>query len=66
VAGLRQWHRAHAVHPRRFRHNAATRLRKEFGLEAAQVVLRHRTLSVTEVYAEKNVEAARRIMGEVG
>lgn len=63
---LKEWHLAHSVHPHQFRHNAATRLRKEFGLEAAQVILGHRTLSVTELYAQKNVGAAQRIMEEVG
>lgn len=53
-------------HPHQLRHNAATNLRKTYGLEAAQVILGHRTLSVTEIYAEKNVEAAQRIMAAVG
>ncbi len=39
---------------------------RDFGLEAAQVILGHKTLAVTEVYAEKNVDAAKKIMGEVG
>jgi integrase len=60
------WRKAHCWHPHQLRHTAATRLRKEFGLEAAQVILGHKTLSVTQIYAAKNVEAARRIMGEVG
>jgi integrase len=55
-----------AWHPHQLRHTAATQLRKEFGLEAAQVILGHRTLSVTEIYAEKNIEAARAIMQAVG
>jgi site-specific recombinase XerC len=38
----------------------------DYGLEAAQVILGHRTLAVTEIYAEKNVAAAMKIMGEVG
>jgi integrase len=53
-------------HPHRLRHNAATFLRRQYGLEAAQLILGHKTLSVTEIYAEKNVEAAKRIMAEVG
>jgi integrase len=61
-----EWRRLHVWHPHQLRHNAATRLRKDFGLEAAQVILGHKTLAVTEVYAEKNVEAAKKIMGEVG
>jgi integrase len=52
--------------PHQLRHTAATRLREQYGLEAAQVILGHKTLSVTEIYAEKNVAAAQRIMGEVG
>jgi site-specific recombinase XerC len=53
-------------HPHQLRHNAGTKLRKEYGLEAAQVILGHRTLTVTQVYAERNVEAAQRIMLQVG
>jgi len=41
-------------HPHQLRHNAATQLRKEYGLEAAQVILGHKTITVTQVYAEKN------------
>ncbi|WP_428939695.1 tyrosine-type recombinase/integrase [Fontivita pretiosa] len=52
--------------PHRLRHNAATELRKNYGLEAAQVILGHKTLTVTQVYAEKNVEQAKRIMAQVG
>lgn len=63
---LKVWQAAHRWHPNQLRHSAATKLRKEFGLEAAQVILGHRTLTVTQVYAEKNVAAAERIMAVVG
>jgi integrase len=63
---LQVWRETHHWHPHQLRHNAGTRLRKEYGLEAAQVILGHKSLSVTEIYAEKNVAAAQRIMGEVG
>ncbi len=53
-------------HSHQLRHTAATELRKQFGVEAAQVILGHRTLNVTEIYAEKNVEQAMRIMAAVG
>jgi integrase len=62
-AELTAWRQEHRWHLHQLRHNAATRLRKDFGLEAAQVILGHRTLAVTEIYAEKNVAAAMRIMG---
>jgi integrase len=61
-----EWRDQHCWHPNQLRHSAATRLRKEYGLEAAQVILGHRRLEVTQIYAEKNVEAAKKIMGEVG
>ena len=61
------WRRQHVWHPHQLRHNAATRLRKEFGLEAAQVILGHKTLAVTEVYAGRSVEGKRKDHeGEVG
>jgi integrase len=53
-------------HPHQLRHTAATNLRKDFGLEAAQVILGHKTLTVTQVYAERNVVAAHTIMAKVG
>ncbi len=34
--------------------NAATRIRSEFGLETAQVVLGHAKADVTQIYAERD------------
>jgi integrase len=48
-------------HPHQLRHAAATRLRKEHGLEAARVVLGHAGAAVTELYAEIDHEKARRV-----
>lgn len=56
----------HSWHPHQLRHNAATMLRREYGLEAAQVILGHKTLTVTQIYAEKNVAAAQAIMLKIG
>jgi integrase len=63
---LRKWRKDHRWHPHQLRHNAATRLRKQYGLEAARVVLGHRSSAVAEVYAEIDQDKARQIMGEVG
>lgn len=52
--------------PNRLRHSAATYLRKRFGIEAARVVLGHRSSAVTEVYAELDRSKAADIMAEVG
>lgn len=60
------WHAKHHWHPHQLRHNAATRLRRQFGLDVVQVVLGHKTLEVTQVYAERNAEAARLAMAKEG
>ena len=52
--------------PNRLRHNAATELRKEFGLEAARTVLGHTEADTTLFYAEADWDTARRVMGTVG
>jgi len=44
----------------------ATELRKTHGIDAAGVALGHRRLSTTEVYAERDMEAAMRIAMESG
>ena len=63
---LKEWQKAHRWHPHQLRHNAATRLRKEFGIEAARVVLGHSSAAVTEVYAEIDTLKAAEIMVQVG
>ncbi|QGJ68799.1 Site-specific tyrosine recombinase XerC [Planctomycetales bacterium 10988] len=52
--------------PNRLRHTRATDLRRQFGIEAAQTILGHAELSVTQVYAERDLNSARKIMSEVG
>jgi integrase len=51
---LRKWHRDHRWAPNQLRHTRATEIRKEFGLEAASIILGHSGLAVTEVYAERD------------
>lgn len=53
-------------HPNQLRHNAATRLRKEFGLDVARAVLGHSSPAVTEVYAELDGAKASEAMERVG
>ncbi|HKQ48049.1 MAG TPA: site-specific integrase [Phycisphaerae bacterium] len=62
----RSWELSHRWHPHQLRHNAATRMRKEFGIEAARVVLGHRSAAVTEIYAEADRGKAAEIMARVG
>lgn len=52
--------------PNQLRHSAATRIRKEMGLEAAQAVLGHRLIETTQVYAEVGRARARDAMERLG
>lgn len=53
-------------HPHQLRHNAATRLRKEIGLDAARAVLGHASTVVTEIYAERDAAVAMDAMRQLG
>jgi hypothetical protein len=53
-------------HPNQLRHNAATRLRKEFGVELARIILGHATAFTTEIYAEADRQQAMEVVGKVG
>ena len=63
---LHAWQKAHRWHPHQLRHNAATSLRKEFGLEAARIILGHRSAAVTMIYAEADQQKAIEVIQKVG
>ncbi|MFT3686416.1 MAG: tyrosine-type recombinase/integrase [Phycisphaerales bacterium] len=65
-AELQQWQRAHRWSPNQLRHTTATAIRKQFGIEAARVVLGHSSAGTTEIYAEQDRSKATEIMGRVG
>jgi len=52
--------------PNRLRHSAGTAVRKQFGLEAAQVVLGHSKADVTQVYAERDQALSVEVMKAIG
>lgn len=60
------WRRAHRWHPHQLRHNAATRLRKEYGVELTRIILGHATAFTTEIYAEADRRQAMEVMGKIG
>ncbi|MEX0655534.1 MAG: site-specific integrase [Phycisphaeraceae bacterium] len=60
AAGVPQWS------PHQLRHTAATAIRAKHGAEAAQVILGHSNLKITEIYAERNEKTAQAIMRDVG
>ncbi len=53
-------------HPHQLRHSAATRIRKEFGIEAVRAVLGHGTIKTTETYAERDRQLVRKIISQIG
>jgi site-specific recombinase XerC len=58
--GIQHWH------PNQLRHTTATKVRQQFGLEAAQVIHGHSRADVTQVYAERNTAAGLDVMGKIG
>jgi len=59
-AGIPAWS------PRQLRHTRATMIRRAYGLEAAKAVLGHTDTKITEIYAERDLELAMRVMREIG
>ena len=53
-------------HPHQLRHNAATRLRKDFGLELARIILGHTSAFTTEIYAEADHQQAVEVIAKIG
>lgn len=61
TAGIPEWH------PHQLRHTAATEIRRQFGLEAAQVVLGHSSAMVTDaVYAARDQAKVDEVMLKIG
>lgn len=50
----------------RLRHSNATRVRKDYGLAAARVLLGHSQADVTQVYAERNHGLAATAAAKIG
>ena len=60
-AGVPRWR------PHQLRHAVATRIRQEFGLEMAQLVLGHSSTEVTDaVYAERDMAKVIEVMRRIG
>ncbi|TWU08840.1 Tyrosine recombinase XerD [Symmachiella macrocystis] len=53
-------------HPHRLRHTAATRLRQQVGIEGTKNILGHATISMAEVYAERDDTQVREIAKNYG
>jgi integrase len=63
---LKAWQKSHRWAPNQLRHAAATEVRREFGLEAAQIVLGHSKADVTQVYAERDLAKGLAVAKAIG
>jgi integrase len=64
---LDAWRKRHRFYPYQLRHLAATQIRRQFGLEAAQLALGHSSALVTDaVYAERDERRVIEVMRQVG
>jgi len=63
-----EWRRTHAWAPNRLRHTAATKIREQFGLEAASATLghSHSHADTTLIYAERPERVALEVAEKVG
>lgn len=52
--------------PNQLRHNFATMARKAAGIEASRVLLGHSSAVTTEIYAERDLDAARAVVAKIG
>ncbi|MGL4513026.1 MAG: tyrosine-type recombinase/integrase [Lacipirellulaceae bacterium] len=59
-AGVASWR------PNQLRHTAATEIRRLHGIEAASILLGHRGVTVTQVYAERDEARAVSVAAECG
>lgn len=53
-------------HPHQLRHNYATNIRRQYGIEAARVMLGHATTTMTEIYAERDSGVAAEVAAKYG
>lgn len=59
-AGVSHWH------PHQLRHSFATKVRSEFGLEAARAAVGHTSIDTTLIYAERDQEQTKLIAARCG
>jgi integrase len=52
--------------PHQLRHTATTRAAKEFGIEIAKAATGHAHISTTQIYAERDLDAAKRVALKFG
>ncbi len=62
---VRTWRREHRWHPNQLRHSRATELRG-YGLDVVKTILGHSKVETSQVYAEKDMQAAMELVSKIG
>ncbi len=62
---VRIWRREHRWHPNQLRHSRATELRG-YGLDMVKTILGHSKVETSQVYAEKDMQAAMELVSRIG
>jgi integrase len=65
-AEAKAWRKEHCWHPNQLRHTFATAARRALGIEAARVTLGHSSAVTSEIYAERDLDAARKVLALIG
>lgn len=63
---LLAWNSSQRWAPNQLRHTRATEIRRQAGIEGAQVALGHSDAQVTQIYAERDMKLAEQIARETG
>ena len=63
---LTTWQRDHRWHPHQLRHNAATEIRKEFGVEMSRIILGVRSIQMAELYGERDEHLPAKVVAQIG
>ena len=60
-AAIAKWQSDHRWAPNQLRHTFATEVRRDHGLESAQVLLGHSKADTTQIYAERDRQLASKV-----
>ena len=63
---LTAWRKAYYRRPHQLRYNYSTNVRREFGLEAAKILLGHTKADTTQIYAERDMNRAATVAEKIG
>jgi integrase len=65
-AEVQAWREKHSFSPHQLRHLAATKIRKEYGIELSRILLGHSDIGTTQIYAEVDAQKAMDAASKIG